>query len=54
MNRSDDSLEKIDDQRDQLESEPPAPGTWGDNYWRRCVMFDGGRVVAIVDDYYED
>jgi hypothetical protein len=35
-------------------SEPPPPGTLGDNYWRRWVMFQGGRVVAIVDDYYED
>lgn len=38
-------------------SDPPPPGTIGDNYWRRWVMFDsgeGGKVVAIVDDYYED
>ena len=35
-------------------SEPPPPGTLGDNYWRRWVMFQGGHVVAIVDDYYED
>jgi hypothetical protein len=35
-------------------SEPPPPGTTGDNYWRRWVMFQGGRVIAIVDDYYED
>jgi hypothetical protein len=38
-------------------SEPPPPGTIGDNYWRRWVMFDpgeDGRVVALVSDYYED
>jgi SmpA / OmlA family len=35
-------------------SEPPPHGTIGDNYWRRWVMFDDGKVVAIVDDYYED
>ena len=35
-------------------SEPPPPGTFGDDYWRRWVMFEGGRVAAIVDDYYED
>jgi hypothetical protein len=35
-------------------SEPPPPGTIGDNYWRRWVMFEGGRVAVIVDDYYED
>jgi hypothetical protein len=25
-----------------------------DNYWRRWVMFENGKVVAIVDDYYTD
>jgi hypothetical protein len=35
-------------------SEPPPPGTIGDNYWRRWVLFDGGEVSAIVDGYYED
>ena len=35
-------------------SDPPPPGTLGDNYWRRWVMFEGGKVIAIVDDYYED
>ena len=35
-------------------SEPPPPGTIGDNYWRRWVLFDDGKVSAIVDDYYED
>ncbi len=35
-------------------SEPPPPGTIGDNYWRRWVLFNYGKVTAIVDDYYED
>jgi hypothetical protein len=35
-------------------SEPPPTGTWGDNYWRRWVMFENGRVAVIVDDYFED
>ena len=35
-------------------SDPPPPGSIGDNYWRRWVMFEGGRVAVIVDDYYED
>ncbi len=35
-------------------SDPPPPGTIGDNYWRRWVIFKGGKVAAIVDDYYED
>jgi hypothetical protein len=35
-------------------SEPPPHGTIGDNYWRRWVLFDDGRVSGIVDDYYED
>ena len=38
-------------------SEPPGPGLWGDNYWRRWVFFshtEGGKVIAIVNDYYED
>jgi hypothetical protein len=38
-------------------SRPPGPGYWGDNYWRREVFFDpgkGGKVKAIVNDYYED
>jgi len=32
-------------------SEPPPIGA---NYWRRWVMFDGGKVVSVVEDYYED
>ena len=35
-------------------SEPPPHGTLGDNYWRRWVFFENGKVSAIVDDYYED
>ena len=35
-------------------SEAPPSGTIGDNYWRRWVMFERGRVAAIVDDYYVD
>ncbi len=35
-------------------SEPPPPGTIGDNYRRRWIMFDEGKVVAIVNDYYTD
>ncbi len=35
-------------------SEPPPPGTLGDNYWRRWVLFEDGKVSVVVDDYYED
>lgn len=35
-------------------SEPPPSGTIGDNYWRRWVIFENGKVSAIVDDYYVD
>jgi hypothetical protein len=35
-------------------SEPPPHGTIGDNYSRRWVIFNNGKVSAIVDDYYED
>jgi hypothetical protein len=35
-------------------SEPPPPGTFGDNYWRRWVFFENSKVSAIVDDYHED
>lgn len=38
-------------------SRPPGPGLWGENYWRRWIFYGpgkGGRVKAIVNDYYED
>jgi hypothetical protein len=35
-------------------SEPPPDGTIGDNYWRGWVLFNDGKVAAIVNDYYED
>ena len=30
-----------------------SPPLW-DDYWRRWVMFDNDKVVAIVDDYFVD
>ena len=52
--RKDSTSQRWSPWENSIYSEPPPHGTIGDNYWRRWVLFNDGRVSAIVDDYYED
>jgi hypothetical protein len=52
--RKDSTSQRCSPSENWIYSEPPPHGTIGDNYWTRWVLFDDGKVAAIVDDYYED